>query len=37
MPFAALAYAGAVVREVKSTERDGKPAKAVVATERHHH
>lgn len=32
MPFDALAYAGAIVREVKSTERDGKPAKAVVAT-----
>jgi uncharacterized protein YndB with AHSA1/START domain len=32
MPFDALAYAGAVVRNVKSVERDGKPAKAVVAT-----
>lgn len=32
MSFDALAYAGAVVRHVKSVERDGKPAKAVVAT-----
>ncbi len=32
MPFDALAYAGAVVRNVKSVEREGKPAKAVVAT-----
>jgi uncharacterized protein YndB with AHSA1/START domain len=32
MPFDALAYAGAIVRNVKSVERDGKPAKAVVAT-----
>lgn len=32
MPFDAIAYAGAVVRSVKSVERDGKPAKAVVAT-----
>lgn len=32
MPFDALAYAGAVVRNVKSGEREGKPAKAVVAT-----
>lgn len=32
MPFDALAYAGAIVREVKSVEREGKPAKAVVAT-----
>jgi uncharacterized protein YndB with AHSA1/START domain len=32
MPFDALAYAGAIVREVKSVEREGRPAKAVVAT-----
>lgn len=32
MPFEALAFAGAVVRSVKSTEREGKPAKAVVAS-----
>ena len=32
MPIDALAYAGAIVRDVKSVERDGKPAKAVVAT-----
>jgi uncharacterized protein YndB with AHSA1/START domain len=32
MAFDALAYAGAVVRNVKSVERDGKPAKAVIAT-----
>jgi uncharacterized protein YndB with AHSA1/START domain len=32
MPIDALAYAGAVVRNVKSVERDGKPAKAVIAT-----
>jgi uncharacterized protein YndB with AHSA1/START domain len=32
MPVDALAYAGAVVRSVRSVERDGKPAKAVVAT-----
>lgn len=32
MPFDALAYAGAVVRNVKSVEREGRPAKAVVAT-----
>jgi len=32
MPFDAIAYAGAIVRNVKSVERDGKPAKAVVAT-----
>jgi uncharacterized protein YndB with AHSA1/START domain len=32
MPIDAVAYAGAVVRHVKSVERDGKPAKAVVAT-----
>jgi uncharacterized protein YndB with AHSA1/START domain len=32
MPFDALAYAGAIVREVKSVEREGKAAKAVVAT-----
>ena len=32
MPIDALAYAGAIVRNVKSVERDGKPAKAVVAT-----
>ncbi len=31
MTFDALAYAGAVVRGVKSVERDGKPAKAVIA------
>ena len=32
MPFDAVAYAGAVVRNVKTVEREGKPAKAVVAT-----
>jgi uncharacterized protein YndB with AHSA1/START domain len=32
MSFDALAYAGAIVRNVRSVERDGKPAKAVVAT-----
>lgn len=32
MSFDALAYAGAVVRAVKSLERDGQPAKAVIAT-----
>ena len=32
MPIDALAYAGAVVRSVKSVERDGKPAKSVIAT-----
>jgi uncharacterized protein YndB with AHSA1/START domain len=32
MPFDALAYAGTIVRRVKSVEREGKPAKAVVAT-----
>lgn len=32
MAFDAVAYAGAVVRAVRSVERDGKPAKAVVAT-----
>jgi uncharacterized protein YndB with AHSA1/START domain len=32
MPFDALAYAGAIVREVKSVQPEGKPAKAVVAT-----
>ena len=32
MPFDALAYAGAIIRSVRSVERDGKPAKAVVAT-----
>jgi uncharacterized protein YndB with AHSA1/START domain len=32
MPFDSVAYAGAVVRDVKSLERDGKPAKAVIAT-----
>ncbi|RYE09110.1 MAG: SRPBCC family protein [Hyphomicrobiales bacterium] len=32
MAMAALDYAGAVVRGVKSVERDGKPAKAVIAT-----
>lgn len=32
MPFDALAYAGAIVRNVKSVTREGKPAKAVVAT-----
>ncbi len=32
MAFDALAYAGAIVREVKSVEREGKPAKAVIAT-----
>lgn len=32
MSIDALAYAGAVVRSVRSVERDGKPAKAVVAT-----
>ncbi|MEQ1769239.1 MAG: SRPBCC family protein [Devosia sp.] len=32
MALDALAYAGAIVRAVKSVERDGKPAKAVVAT-----
>ncbi len=31
MSFDAVAYAGAIVRAVKSVERDGKPAKAVVA------
>jgi uncharacterized protein YndB with AHSA1/START domain len=31
MPFDAIAFAGAVVRNVKSVERDGKPAKAVIA------
>jgi uncharacterized protein YndB with AHSA1/START domain len=31
MPFDALAYAGAIVRSVKSVEREGKPAKAVIA------
>ena len=32
MPISALDYAGAIVRSVKSVDRDGKPAKAVVAT-----
>lgn len=32
MAFDAVAYAGAIVRNVKSVERDGRPAKAVVAT-----
>ena len=32
MAFEAVAYAGAIVRAVKSVERDGKPAKAVIAT-----
>ena len=32
MPFDAIAYAGAIVRNVKSVEWDGKAAKAVVAT-----
>ena len=32
MPIDALAYTGAIVRDVKSVERDGKPAKAVIAT-----
>jgi uncharacterized protein YndB with AHSA1/START domain len=32
MSMDALAYAGAIVREVKTVERDGKVAKAVVAT-----
>lgn len=32
MSMDALAYAGAIVRSVKSVQRDGKDAKAVVAT-----
>jgi hypothetical protein len=32
MPIDAVDYVGAVVRSVKSVERDGKPAKAVIAT-----
>jgi uncharacterized protein YndB with AHSA1/START domain len=32
MPLDAIAYAGALVRDVKSVARDGKPAKSVIAT-----
>ena len=32
MSIDAVAYVGAIVRSVKSVERDGKPAKAVIAT-----
>ncbi len=32
MAFDALSYAGVVVRAVQSVERDGKPAKAVIAS-----